>query len=839
MAARSEDRLLDTFRNILRLEQERKYANKAVYGGLDAFIKQWRTQLHAHLSEAADANSNANANPATDPDIGADNLLTSPYSAMSPQKRALWVKACLDRIGPTPGAASPPPQKPPAASNPDAQEPPRPKPSPTPEFLQKPVTSLRGVDTKTAEKLARLDVETVGDLLRHFPRYHKDYSRRAQIGDLKVGQDATVIATIRSAARAKLGRRNQPATRAVVGDGTGVLSITWFGNVYLARQLKAGQKIALSGKIDSFGGALTMDSPEYEIIREGIPLIHTGRLLPVHALTRDLYARGLRRIIWNALKDCAPAIQEFLPEETLGSVGLMPLPKAVFNAHFPDSADAYEEARSRLAFDELLLMQISVLQRRRQWRDAAQGSSITGASDAVEAFLQSLPFTLTGAQRRCVDETLADMAEGAPAMNRLLQGEVGSGKTVVAFAALLAVAAMGYQGTIMAPTEVLADQHFSTAVQLMGRLHNPVKEENVVSASIGPGDPPITVAIITGSTRRALRDVIQQQAANGEIDIIIGTHTLIQETMKVPKLALSVVDEQHRFGVMQRAALRGKGDASPHVLIMSATPIPRTLALTLYGDLDISTIDEMPPGRTPIVTRQVPPGKREAAYEFLRGQVLKGRQAFVIFPLIEESELTEAKAAAQEYERLSRQVFPDLRVGILHGRMAARKKDEVMTSFHNHHLDILVSTPVVEVGIDVPNASVMMVESADRFGLSQLHQFRGRVGRGRHKSFCLLLAEDPSDNARERLEAIEKYSDGFKLAEVDLQLRGPGDLFGTRQSGMPTLKMARLADKDILISARNEAARILHRDPQLSEPRHQGLARELGRFQTPAARLSL
>ena len=577
-----------------------------------------------------------------------------------------------------------------------------------------------------------------------------------------------------------------------------------------------------------------MESPEYDVINNGLPLIHTARLLPVHRLTRNLHPRTFRRIIWSALLRWSPSIQEFLPPDTLDRLPLMPLPKAVVHAHFPKSPDDYEEARSRLAFDELLLLQISVLQRRRQWKDAAQGKPIDASGPAVQSFLDGLPFTLTGAQQRCLQETLADMAEGSPSMNRLLQGEVGSGKTVVAVAALLAVAAMGLQGTIMVPTEVLAEQHFNTVCQLMSRLHNPIQEENLMTASLDSESPPISVGLVTGSTRKSLRADLQQRASDGNLDVIIGTHTLIQQTMQIPNLALSVVDEQHRFGVMQRAALRGKGRTTPHVLIMSATPIPRTLALTLYGDLDISTIDEMPPGRTPIVTRQVPPDKRTLAYDFVRGQVRKGRQAFIIFPLIEESELTEAKAAAQEYERLSRHVFPDLRVGLLHGRLPARQKDAVMTAFHNRDLDILVSTPVVEVGIDVPNASVMMVESADRFGLAQLHQFRGRVGRGPYKSFCLLLAEDPSDYARQRLEAIEKYNDGFKLAEVDLQLRGPGDLFGTRQSGLPTLKMARLSDRDVLINARNEAARILHRDPNLTHPDHQPLANELNRYQTPA-----
>ena len=824
MSARQEDRLLNSFRNILCMEQAKGFTNEVVINGLDAFIAQCRPQLSAHFPKTADASK----------------LLDRPYSPMTPAQRARWVETCLalldfpnDRPQSTKPKSATAPASRKRSPSPKPSSPKQPPP-PDPEALHKPVTNLKGVDAKTAEKLARLDVHTVRDLLYHFPRYHKDYSRRVKIADLKIGQDATVFAVVRESSQARLGKKGQPATRTIVGDETGNLSVVWFGNTFLARQLKPGRRVALSGKIETFGGAPVMESPEYDMINDGLPLIHTARLLPVHRLTRALYARTLRRIIWNALRQWTPSIQEFLPQDTLSRLYLKPLPKAVVNAHFPKSHDAYEEARSRLAFDELLLLQISVLQRRRQWKDAAQGKPIDASGPAVQAFLESLPFTLTGAQQRCLEETLADMAKGSPSMNRLLQGEVGSGKTVVAVAALLAVAAMGLQGTIMVPTEVLAEQHFKTVCQLMSRLHNPSQEKNLVTASLDSDSKPISVGLVTGSTRKSLRANLQQRAADGDLDIIIGTHTLIQQTMKIPNLALSVVDEQHRFGVMQRAALRGKGQTTPHVLIMSATPIPRTLALTLYGDLDISTIDEMPPGRTPIVTRRVDPDKRIPAYDFLRGQIQKGRQAFIIFPLIEESEVTEAKAAAQEYQRLSRHIFPDLRVGILHGRMPSREKDAVMTSFHNHELDILVSTPVVEVGIDVPNASVMMVESADRFGLAQLHQFRGRVGRGPHKSYCLLLAEDPSDNARERLEAIEKYNDGFKLAEVDLQLRGPGDLFGTRQSGLPSLKMARLSDRDVLINARNEAARILHRDPHLTDPNHQLLVQELNRFQTPA-----
>ena len=836
MDTRQDTQPLNSFRKILQLEHKRGFDNRAVtQGGLDEFLARWKPQLRTRLSNTPDA----------------ENLLDRPYSRMTPNQRARWVETYLALLDSSPlhpspstgegldgGAPLPHQPRPPSppVNRPFVPKIPLPESPPPPdtEALHNPVTNLKGVDTKTAEKLARLDVNTVCDLLYHFPRYHKDYSQRTKISHLQPGKDATVFATVSQASRAMLGHKGRAATRALVSDRTGDLSVVWFNQPYLARQFRPGRKIALSGRVSTFGGSPVMENPEYDLVYEGSPLINTVRPLPVHPLTRDLYPRSFRRVIWDALWRWSPSVQEFLPQDTLTRLRPMPLPEAVVRAHFPESDEVYEEARRRLAFDELLLLQISVLQRRRQWKDAARGTSIDEADAAVRTFLDSLPFTLTGAQLRCLDEILADMAEGVPSMNRLLQGEVGSGKTVVAVAALLAVAAMGLQGTIMVPTEVLAEQHFNTACQLLGRLHNPIQEENLVSASLDANSPPISIGLVTGSTRKRLRDNLQARAADGDLDIIIGTHTLIQQTMQIPNLALSVVDEQHRFGVMQRAALRGKSDTTPHVLIMSATPIPRTLALTLYGDLDISTIDEMPPGRTPIVTRHVEPHNRSAAYDHLRSQVRKGRQAFIIFPLIEESELTEAKAAAQEYERLDQHIFPDLRVGLLHGRLPSRQKDAVMTAFHNRDLDILVSTPVVEVGIDVPNASVMMVESADRFGLAQLHQFRGRVGRGPHKSYCLLLAEDPSDYAARRLEAIEKHNDGFKLAEIDLQLRGPGDLFGTRQSGLPTLKMARLADRDVLLNARNEAARILHRDPNLTHPDHQLLVQELSRYQTPA-----
>jgi ATP-dependent DNA helicase RecG len=416
-------------------------------------------------------------------------------------------------------------------------------------------------------------------------------------------------------------------------------------------------------------------------------------------------------------------------------------------------------------------------------------------------------------------------------MSRLLQGEVGSGKTVVATAALLMAAANGYQAAFMAPTEILAEQHFTTICQLLSRAGHHEEKEDYLHSYSGLLSHPLTVALFIGDTTQSRKQELQQRIRNGDIDIVIGTHALIQKGVEFHRLGLAVVDEQHRFGVTQRSALRQKG-FNPHVLVMTATPIPRTLALTLYGDLDLSVIDQLPPGRQVIKTKWLKPGQRESAYAFIRRQVASSRQTFIICPLIEESEAIQAKAAIAEYERLSKTVFPGLSLGLLHGRMSATEKDKVMRRFRSGELDILISTPVVEVGIDVPNATAMLVESADRFGLSQLHQFRGRVGRGQEQSYCMLLAQNPSEIGRQRLDIIEKTQDGFELAEEDLKLRGPGEFFGTRQSGLPNLRMARLSDVALLELARSEAIRLSQRDPELEMPEHRPLAKELARIWT-------
>jgi ATP-dependent DNA helicase RecG len=520
-------------------------------------------------------------------------------------------------------------------------------------------------------------------------------------------------------------------------------------------------------------------------------------------------------------------VEDFLPPELKQRCNLLELPQAISQAHYPEDEAVKDRARVRLAFDELFVLQLGVLSKKRDWQESQPGSPFSIKTSVLDAFLKSLPFELTSAQQKVLKELLADLQKPRP-MSRLLQGEVGSGKTVVATAALLMAAANGYQGAFMAPTEILAEQHFTTIGQLLSRVGHQEEGEGYLCSYSGVLSHPLTVALLIGDITQVRKQELQQRIASGEVDIIIGTHALIQKGVEFSRLGFAVVDEQHRFGVTQRSALRQKG-FSPHVLVMTATPIPRTLALTLYGDLDLSVIDQLPPGRQVVKTKWLKPGQRQSAHAFIHRQVASGRQVFIICPLIEESEAIQARAAIAEYQRLSEEVFPELRLGLLHGRMSAAEKDKVMRRFRSGELDILVSTPVVEVGIDVPNATVMLVESADRFGLSQLHQFRGRVGRGTEQSYCMLLAQNPSEVARQRLDIIEKVQDGFQLAEEDLRLRGPGEFFGTRQSGLPDLRMAKLSDVALLELARSEAIKLFQTDPSLEKTEHHLLAKELAR----------
>ena len=738
------------------------------------------------------------------------------YAGLSKEARSQWVAMALGKLSGT------------DQSNPSLPAKTGVKKSPGgPLTPDQPAATLRSVTSRLTAPLRRMGIGTLNDLIYLFPRRHNEIVKVAQ---LQPGEEQTIVAALWESRLTRMGRTAK-ATEADFGDETGNIHVVWFNQPYIAQRLKPGTRYVLSGRVSSYRGRRSLDSPHHEELRPDAALeqlTQPDRLFPVYPLTDGITQQTMRRVVREALARGADGVEEALPEDLRRRNDLLPVRKALWDAHYPDNPSGYEAARRRLAFEELLRLQLGVLKHRKAVDSANRGVLLKAPTGVMEAFLDSLPFQLTAAQRRVLDEVLGELAQDQRPMSRLLQGEVGSGKTVVALAALLIAATCGHQGAIMAPTEVLAEQHFSTVARLLAGLAQPLKNEYMFSVSLDPFPRPITVGLLIGAMPARRKREVQGLLADGSLDIAIGTHALVQEDVDMPRLAMAVVDEQHRFGVLQRAALRQRGN-NPHLLLMSATPIPRTLALTLYGDLDLSTIDELPPGRQPIRTKAVGPERRTSVYGFLRKEVQAGRQAFVIYPLIDESEAINARAAVKERGRLADDVFPDLRVGLLHGRMPSAEKQEVMDRFRQNDLDILVSTPVVEVGIDIPNATVMLIEGADRFGLAQLHQFRGRVGRGQYTSYCILVAESPSEEAKERLSAMESIDDGFKLAEVDLQLRGPGDYFGTRQSGLPDLRMARLSDVDLLSLARREAQDILDRDPDLTEPEHQPLKQALVR----------
>ena len=773
-----------TLRKILELEREKGYQDGAVIGGLDSCLARWD-------SEARDS-----------------EVLVISYSSLDIGQRREWIERVVHWLDEMEAGD----QRAPAIE------------IKANEFLDLPLISIKGISSSLAVKFRRLGVSTVRDMLYFFPRRHIDYSKRKTIAQLEMGEDQTLVATVWQAREALLGGRR--STEAIVGDETGNMRVVWFNQPYLAKQLRTNSKLALSGKVSIYKGTKVFQSPEYEPLTK--ELIHTGRLVPLYPLTRGLSSRQVRRLVKETVDCWAPQLADFLPQEVRASARLLGLSEAIKQAHYPQNDQIKDSARKRLAFDELFLIQLGVLSRRRDWRESGEARPITPDRQVLDRLLDSLPFTLTQAQKRVLEEILADLDKVKP-MSRLLQGEVGSGKTVVATAALLTTVANGYQGAFMVPTEILAEQHFWNISQLFAEAGEREGAEGSVRTFSAFLPRPIKVALLIGSIKKSEKKELQRVIWEGEVDIVLGTHALIQEEVEFQRLGLAIVDEQHRFGVMQRSALRQKG-ANPHLLVMTATPIPRSLALTLYGDLDLSVIDELPPGRQAVETSWLDPDDRERAYQFLRREVEAGRQAFIICPLIEESEAIEAKAATREYERLSEEVFPDLRLGLVHGRLKAGEKEEVMRRFRAGELDILIATPVVEVGIDVPNATVMLIEGADRFGLAQLHQFRGRVGRGQHQSYCILVAEAPSNEGVERLSILERTHDGFLLAEEDLRLRGPGEFFGTRQSGLPDLRMAKLSDLKLLELARTEAIRLFKQDPELSWPQHQLLGGQVARL---------
>jgi len=666
--------------------------------------------------------------------------------------------------------------------------------------LQSPVQYLKGIGPVKAEALATIGINSVEDLLYHIPRRYLDRSTITPMDELQVNSRATVMGTVESYG---IKRWRTPQYWVILRDEKSFLKLVWFSGIrYIQNKFKEGDTVVASGEVRTFYG-LQMPHPEFEIISgKGEKLIHTGRVIPLYPSTSELKnvyldSRGFRRIISYLLENLFPQIQETLPDKLREELELPALDWSLKTIHFPDSSEEAEKARKRLAFEELFYLELLLALRKRHSELKEKGSIFSRPGEIVKRFLESLPFELTEDQRKVLNEIYQDVSSGK-AMHRLLQGDVGSGKTVVALIAMLMAIENGYQTAIMAPTEVLAEQHHLSLSSLL----EPLRIEPVLlTSSVKPGE----------------RKEILEKISSGKGKIIVGTHALIQKEVNFNQLGLAVIDEQHRFGVMQRLSLKLKGE-SPHLLVMTATPIPRTLALTVYGDLDISVINQMPPGRKKIETRLLDEDSSEKGYLFLEEELKKGRQAYIVYPLIEESEKADLKAATEGYQFLQGKIFPHRKIALLHGRIKREERERVMKAFRSRDYDILVCTTVIEVGLDVSNATLMLIEHAERFGLSQLHQLRGRIGRGEEQSYCILkFSKLVSEEARKRLQILSSTTDGFKISEADLKLRGPGEFFGTRQHGLPDFKIADLTeDLELLFKARDWAFKIVQEDGNLS-----------------------
>ncbi|XVJ51771.1 MAG: ATP-dependent DNA helicase RecG [Vampirovibrio sp.] len=657
---------------------------------------------------------------------------------------------------------------------------------------QWPVSKIKGVGPRLESLLTSLGLNTVEALLRYAPRQYIDYQQRQKIMDVMEGDFVTLIATVKRVESHELKNRKLLVLRLLLQDESGKLSTQRFFGTRQRAMLEAmktkfpkGTEVLISGKVkwDSFNHCPQLDNAEIQSLSyddgEEAPLMSEGGslILPVYPLTQGLNLKSLRRAIQNALDAFGADLPDTLPPKIRESQKLLNLTEALHTLHFPINLDAAQRAKHRFGFEELFMLQLRLALMRHLYKQDVQGQSIPVKADGlVHQFTAELPYQLTTAQVRSFQEICDDLASPLP-MNRLLHGDVGSGKTVIAMLTLLVAIENGFQGAMMAPTEILAEQHYQGFVEALAPLG-------------------IKVALLVGKLGAKAKREVLQSLANGQIHVVVGTHALIQKSVLFHRLGVVVVDEQHRFGVKQRLALRhkGVGDQMPELLSMTATPIPRTLAMTLHGDLDVSVLDELPPGRSPIITRLLSPAQRKEAYDLIETQLLYGRQVYIVFPLIEESETLSAKAASVEYERLRQEVFPHRRVGLMHGKLKSEEKEAVMHAFSSGDLEVLVSTTVVEVGVNVPNASVILIENAERFGLAQLHQLRGRVGRAEHQSYCLLMIQQKNQDSLQRLEIMESSSNGFVIAEHDLAIRGPGDYVGLRQSGLPELQFTNLVD---------------------------------------------
>lgn len=822
---------LEKLRKFFRLEHENGYTNNAVIGGLAKMLDYWESDARAEGLDEAIIQAVAErlrSYAGLTPDSRAESLrgLWKRIQEVYPEVRKKAAKPATARtaVHPKPRPDSVKREQALAESRPVAPSRAAKRPglstsvpggqtSQTPAALQAKLTVLNGIGPRNAQTLATLGLHTLGDLLYYFPRRYEDYSQLKPIKDLRYGEQVTVIGAVQSVQTRPIRGGTAQVVEAILSDTTAALRLTWFNQPWMANRLQVGNLISVSGKVEQYLGRLVMNNPAYEDVEA--EHLHTNRIVPIYPLTAKITQKWLRGMINQVVTHWAPRLTDHLPESIRQAAGLVDLSTAILQVHFPDSEEQLRAARERLAFDEIFFLQMGVLRQKRDWQSAT--AIIFNVPDEwLEERISALPFRLTHAQQRAISDIVVDIGSGRP-MNRLLQGDVGSGKTVVAALAAGMVTRLGAQATVMAPTSILAEQHYHNFSDLLTRGEG--------------GLPPEAICLLTGDTPGSERSEIYEKLASGEIKVIVGTHALLEEPVTFANLQLAIIDEQHRFGVEQRALLRAKG-RNPHLLVMTATPIPRSLALTIYGDLDISVMDEMPVGRQPVQTFVLRPQERERAYSLIRSQIWARKQAFIIYPLVEESEkMDELRAAVDEHARLQAEVFSDLRLGLLHGRMRPDEKERVMADFRDRKYDLLVSTTVVEVGVDVPNATVMLVEGANRFGLAQLHQLRGRVGRGADQSYCLLIPDHEDAVENERLQAMAESNDGFVLAERDLQQRGPGEFLGTRQSGYASgLRMANLTDVALIEKARLQAQKLFEQDPALQNEEHRLLAEALERF---------